>query len=425
MPSPTRPSGAPSLQARVFGAGPTGAMAALALADAGWQVAIVDPLPREALLERSRAYALTHSSAALLRALGLWQPLSAALAPFRRLELCDRALNRRVTFQAADLPDRSRRSEPDAVGWILEHRPLMQLLLQRLERHPQISVAFAADPEALSSGRVDLEVAADGHGSPCRRRAGIRHGRLPYRQGCLTVQVALRGSESDQAWELFRPEGPFAVLPLGGEAFQLVWSAPLQRLQQLEQLPPEVFLEALSAALPESLQAEVLLDQPRAFPVALELAWPLQRHRLVLVGETAHRSHPVGGQGLNLCWRDVAELQHLALRVQQGRLPASRLPRLYARRRWLDIALVLLATDALVRLFSNRQPLLLPLRHLALALLQRFRGLRALSLSAMSDGPCRLRWPAAAWVDGDQQLAPAGSQARPAALSAPRAGAER
>jgi 2-octaprenyl-6-methoxyphenol hydroxylase len=54
---------------------------------------------------------------------------------------------------------------------------------------------------------------------------------------------------------------------------------------------------------------------------------------------------------------------------------------------------VLLATDALVRLFSNRQPLLLPCRRLALALLGRFTWLRAMSLSAMSDGPCRLRWP--------------------------------
>jgi 2-octaprenyl-6-methoxyphenol hydroxylase len=69
------------------------------------------------------------------------------------------------------------------------------------------------------------------------------------------------------------------------------------------------------------------------------------------------------------------------------------LPRRYAARRWLDITLVLLATDALVRLFSNRQPLLLPCRRLALALLGRFTWLRAMSLSAMSDGPCRLRWP--------------------------------
>jgi 2-octaprenyl-6-methoxyphenol hydroxylase len=52
--------------------------------------------------------------------------------------------------------------------------------------------------------------------------------------------------------------------------------------------------------------------------------------------------------------------------------------------------LVLLATDALVRLFSNRQPLLLPLRQLALTLLGRWPLLRRLSLQAMSEGPCRL-----------------------------------
>jgi 2-octaprenyl-6-methoxyphenol hydroxylase len=350
-------------------------------------------LPAAALLERSRAYALTHSSAELLQSLKLWQPLQPHLAPFRRLELCDQALQRRVSFRVGDLPRRSSAGPTDAVGWILQHRPLMELLLQELESQPGLRLHLADAAGPGSAEGVDLEVAADGHHSPRRRAAGIRHWHRPYRQGCLTVQVRLRGSQPDQAWELFRPEGPFAVLPLGDDAFQLVWSAPLPRLQQLEALEPAAFLDALSAALPEQLQAEVLLDRPRAFPVALDWAWPLQRKGVVLVGETAHRSHPVGGQGLNLCWRDVAVLQQLASRAAGGRLPLRLLPGRYAARRWLDIALVLLATDALVRLFSNRQPLLLPVRRLALALLGRFSWLRALSLSAMSDGPCRLRWP--------------------------------
>jgi 2-octaprenyl-6-methoxyphenol hydroxylase len=363
------------------------------MARSGWAVELWDPLPPAALLERSRAYALTHSSAELLQSLNLWQALQPHLAPFCRLELCDQALQQRVSFLGGDLPSRPGAEAQDAVGWILQHRPLMALLLQELERQPRLELHLgdAAGPGAERA--VDLEVAADGHHSLRRRAAGIRHWHRPYRQGCLTVQVRLRGSQPDQAWELFRPEGPFAVLPLGDDAFQLVWSAPLPRLQQLEALEPAAFLDALSAALPEQLQAEVLLDRPRAFPVALDWAWPLQRKGVVLVGEAAHRSHPVGGQGLNLCWRDVAVLQQLAARAASGRLPLRQLPRRYAARRWLDIALVLLATDALVRLFSNRQPLLLPLRRLALALLGRFSWLRAVSLSAMSDGPCRLRWP--------------------------------
>jgi 2-octaprenyl-6-methoxyphenol hydroxylase len=42
-----------------------------------------------------------------------------------------------------------------------------------------------------------------------------------------------------------------------------------------------------------------------------------------------------------------------------------------------------------MRLFSNRAPLLLPLRRLALALLVALAPLRRLSLGAMTQGPCR------------------------------------
>ncbi len=375
-----------TLRARVNGAGPTGTLSALALADAGWQVELCDPLTAAALRERNRAYALTHSSQSLLQRLGLWDALLPALAPFRRLELCDRATHLQVPFTAADLPWLG---GDQPVGWILQHQDLMGVLLEAVQHQTSINSRLGLTPVPSPLG-VDLVVAADGHRSPTRQAAGISQWALPYRQGCLTVQVRLRGSAPDQAWELFRPEGPFAVLPLGGDAFQLVWSAPLSRLRQLEQLDAVAFLDALSGALPEELQAEVLLDQPRAFPVALELAWPLARRGTVAIGEVAHRCHPVGGQGLNLCWRDVDQLHRLARRCATGRLRPSALPGAYGRSRVLDIALVLLATDALVRLFSNRFAPLLPVRRLALLALGRFGWMRQLSLRAMSEGPCRL-----------------------------------
>ena len=412
--SPEPPQQSVTLRAHVNGCGPSGALAALALAKAGWSVLLIDPLSPEQLLRRSRAYALTHSSRDLLANLRLWPALKPALAPFRRLELCDRALHRQVTFSLNDRPGAgwpphtalagsdgvaADHSSDAAVGWILQHQPLMEVLLQAVRQEPAItlrlgSAAAGAGEPGGSSGQCppDLVVAADGHHSPTRTAAGLRSWGFAYRQGCLTVQVRLRGSAPDQAWELLRPEGPFAVLPLGGDAFQLVWSASLPRLRQLEALDGAAFLDALSAALPDELQAEVLLDQPRAFPVGWELAWPLQRRAVVLLGEAAHRCHPVGGQGLNLCWRDVAVLSALASQSAAApeRFPVAQLPGRYARRRWLDILLVLLATDALVRLFSNRQPLLLPLRRLALKLLAARPLFRRLALSAMTDGPCRL-----------------------------------
>jgi 2-octaprenyl-6-methoxyphenol hydroxylase len=385
-------SAAPGLQALVHGAGPTGCLAALALVDAGWRVTVRDPLSAEQLGGRSRAYAFNHSSRELLDRLGLWPALAACMVPFRQLLLCDQAVAAELTFGLADLARRARLGG-DAVGWIALHTPLMAVLLERLVSHPAVDLQLQHRDDGPSAGEAgpgpDLVVLADGPASPHRQELGIGVWGWAYQQSCLTAQVEMCGGAAAQAWELFRPEGPFAVLPLGGRRFQLVWSAPAHRCRQLESLAPAAFLDRLAGTLPDVLQPDALLDRPRAFPVALQLARRLARGRTVLVGESAHRCHPVGGQGLNLCWRDVATLHRLAGQVSAGRLRPARLPRLYARRRWPDLLLTLLATDLLVRLFSNRHAALLPLRRLGLALLQAVAPLRRFSLAVMTQGPTR------------------------------------
>ena len=379
------------LQAQVMGAGPTGALAALALADAGWQVTIVDPLGSPALLERTRAYAFTQSSRKLLERLGLWQACDPLMVPFRRLELLDLGARASVAFALPDLAAPFAQRQGAALGWIAQHRPLMGVLLERMQAHPAITTKLGQSvAPAMGSGPADLVVAADGPHSPTREALGIGLWQWSYRQSCLTAMVTMRGSDDDQAWELLRPEGPFAVLPLGDGQFQVVWSAPQGRCRQLESLADAAFLDALAGALPDRFQPDSLLEPPRAFPVSLQLARRQSLGSCVLVGESGHRCHPVGGQGLNLCWRDVAVLHRLAQRATAGRLAAERLPAAYGLRRWPDLLLTLAATDLLVRLFSNRAPLLLPLRRLGLVLLARVPIFRRFSLAAMTHGPCQL-----------------------------------
>lgn len=395
------------LTALVRGCGPTGALAALALAEAGWSdITLVDPSPREGLLRRQRAYAFTHSSRRLLQDLQLWQALSPRLEPFVQLQLADLGVDpgstaAAVPFTTADLSRRRQRgslstsgttaTDPEAaVGWIAQHQDVMGVLLAAIDRQPSIQLQLGQPPRPLDGSGYELVVAADGPDSPSRQALGIQQWQWIYQQRCLTAQVHLRGVGAQQAWELFRPEGPMALLPLGGEQVQVVWSAGANRCRQLEGIGSDAFLDRLAGALPDRFQPDALAVPPQTFAVGLALARRLQAGNAVLVGESGHRCHPVGGQGLNLCWRDVAVLHALARRVSQGRLAAAALPRRYARGRWLDVLLTLASTDLLVRLFSNRSPLLLPLRRVALVSLRRVALLRRLSLGVMTDGPCRL-----------------------------------
>ena len=179
------------------------------------------------------------------------------------------------------------------------------------------------------------------------------------------------------------------MLPLGKGTAQVVWSAPMQRCEQRAAMEGSAFLDQLAAVLPQGLEPDLLLDTPRAFPQQWQLARRFSRGRGVLIGEAAHRCHPVGGQGLNLCWRDVETLMAVAKPGLDARRIASR----YGRRRWLDVVAVGVATDLLVRLFSNRLLPLCLMRRITLRVMARMEPLRQLSLRAMTDGPMQLLRP--------------------------------
>ena len=371
------------METHVMGAGPTGCMVALALAHQNQRVVLFDPQNSEALTARSRAYAITHSSRRLMQRLDVWDQLGKDLVAFEQLDLRDLAAGRQVLFVSDDLAEKNRGHH--GIGWILDHRPLMTALLHRLQESALVQLHLGGEA-APTPSPDSLVIAADGPSSPTRESWGIRCWQHRYRQGCLTAKVVLRGVQANQACELFRPEGPLAVLPLGNDQFQVVWSAPMQRCQDRSALPPSEFLDQLAGILPQGIDPDLLLDQPRAFPQQWMLAHRLSRGRGVLVGEAGHRCHPVGGQGLNLCWRDV---DVLVTSVQKGG-SAKRIAARYGRQRWIDLILVGAATDLLVRFFSNRNSLLVGLRQIALQLLKSSHRLRQLSLRAMTDGPMRI-----------------------------------
>ncbi len=375
---------------RINGAGPTGSLLAIGLANFGYSVHLFDPLTAEQICSRSRAYALTHSSRRLLTRLGFWNELVPFLLPFKTLRLEDRGINQSVNFTELDL--HSSNQSTQSVGWILDHRSLMKLFMIRLESSPHIKLHLGETTHQPSKSldSFGLVIAADGPRSPTRSQFNFPWWSHTYTQGCLTAKVRFRDLNSEHAVECFRPEGPLAILPLGNSDFQVVWSAPLHRCRQLAGLGTSAFLDQLCTILPQGLEPDALLDSPAAFPLEISFAPKLNRKNVVLVGESGHRCHPVGGQGLNLCWRDVDTLLQLMTSASCVRRGLKTVPGVYSRRRYFDLLTVGLATDLLVRLFSNRQSGLLFVRRFGNFILKHSPWFRRVSLQAMSDGPSTL-----------------------------------
>jgi 2-octaprenylphenol hydroxylase len=375
----------------IAGGGMVGAALALALAQRGFSVVLLEARPP--LLDWDdagydlRVSALTRVSQQLLRNLGVWEDMVAdRVTPYQCMHVWERAGFGEIHFDAADL------SEPD-LGHIVENRVIVRALWRRLEEAGvalRVPAAVARQDCAeqgvtlwLDDGselRAGLLVGADGARSQVRERAGIESRGEDYDQHAVVATVHAGLGNQSTAWQRFMPAGPLALLPLGDELFSIVWSTSPDQALRLCELPVAEFDQRLSEASEGRCGRLSLRGERAAFPLRLQHAGQYVAPGLALVGDAAHVIHPLAGQGVNLGFLDAAELVDTLVDGRDRGRPygALRTLRRYERARRGHNTATQLAMDGFKHLFSNDSPLLAALRNTGLAAAGRVPPLRRL-----------------------------------------------
>jgi 2-octaprenyl-6-methoxyphenol hydroxylase len=202
-----------------------------------------------------------------------------------------------------------------------------------------------------------------------RNLLGLKAEVRDYAQTAIVTAVRTQRDPQGVAYERFTPEGPFAVLPkprlagddAAGHPCSLIWTLPTERAERLREQPEAEFLAGAQQTFGERLGRFVALGRRVGYPLQRTLGETLTVPRVVFCGNAAQSLHPVAAQGFNLGLRDVAALaSRLAGAADPG---AARLLADYAAARGQDRQRTADFTDQLVRLFSNRWPLVSALRH--------------------------------------------------------------
>jgi len=303
----------------IAGGGPVGLAAALLLASAGRHVALVSGASRDG--EDPRTVALMQPAIRLLTYLEVWPgDLAGNAAPLKKLRLVDDTNNvisaPDVTFDAKEVGD-------TPFGWNIPLARLVPALKAAVKRSGV--ACFAVDAAGFETTldhaatrlsdrtllSAKLVIAADGRESQIRQAAGVRVEEWSYDQSAIATSFTHSAPHRDISTERHRPGGPFTTVPLPGNQSSLVWMERPETAEKLAALSDDDLASEIQIATRGELGRIGEIGPRRVFPMRGLRARQLTSQRLILVGEAAHVVPPIGAQGLNMSFRDIAEISEI------------------------------------------------------------------------------------------------------------------
>lgn len=381
----------------IIGGGLVGASLACALSQSqpSLRIAIVEAFPFKADDSEyqpafdARSVALSYTSMQIFEGIDLWSSINKlGVAAIKKIHVSDRGHAGVTRLNADD-------ENVEALGYVVETRVIGKALFDSLKKQKNITLFapaklknFDLDDDCASVSieskddeneaeiktlTTKLLVAADGGDSIVRRLSGVRIKQRNYEQSAVIANVATNQPHNNRAFERFTDSGPLALLPMAAtetepHRYSLVWTINSEDQEKVMGWDDETFLLKLKERFGERAGQFIQVSDRHAYPLSLMRAPEHVRERLAIIGNAAHTVHPVAGQGFNLGLRDVAALSQVivdALNQEQDIGNLSVLKK-YADWRQRDHIQTTLATDGLIRLFSNNFLPLAALRNLGL-----------------------------------------------------------
>ena len=349
----------PVHDALIVGGGPVGCAAAVALADAGISVAVLEAHASGQRAPDSRTLALSWNSRLILERLKVWSDEMRA-TPIRTIHVSHRGRFGRACLNADDV-------QLPALGYVLRFSAVYDALQTRT-RELAIDYRYGFKVSAIDHGSSICQVSgttANGVETLQARLVVIADGGASLADSAIRnihehdyAQIAVVGlvrpdrRHDNRAYERFTPNGPIALLPCEDE-FAFVWTCTAPEADALSALDDHAFLARLREAFGDRAGRFLDVRLRSSFPLALRVAKEGASSGVVLLGNASQTLHPIAGQGFNLGLRDAWDLADVMRSTAPGEFGSQSMTSRFRARRRVDRTGGIAVTHSLAKLFSN------------------------------------------------------------------------
>ena len=297
---------------RVIGGGPTGLIFSLLNAHEKHKIVIHEKLNINALLQQSRALALSASSIDILKKININPKNDLNFIPINKIHTSQKKSFGRVVID---------QSKSAPIGFVIRYDQLIKALLEKISVNKYISIHFESEIVSMDVKKSffkDIDnkkynynflIFSDGIGNLLNNQFEFSVDNEMSNYSALVCEVTTQLKHQNIAYERFTPDGPIALLPINNESLsKLVWTGNSNFVESLFKLNNNQFIEFFHEQFGERLGQVVDLGKRIVYPLRQQYILKPYIENLLVLGNAAHTMHPVAGQGLNLSIRDIAYL---------------------------------------------------------------------------------------------------------------------
>ena len=300
----------------------------------------------------NRVFAITPANYLWLITVGLDQKILSQAHPIKKIKLFEGHSNQSIDMDAIE-------SNKNILAYMIQESDLVDAISKLNSKAKTINVInnienkfdqIKVDSEKYKN--FDLCIFTDQQRKQ-DLESNFEFHKKEFNQTAITFNLKFAVGSDDTAYQFFFDDSTLAILPFSKDEVSIVWSCQNKLHKELQEKSRNEFLEIFLARINYLYKPVAGITNQTSFPLSMSVSDTLHTKRFLIMGDAAHKIHPMAGQGLNLGLRDLRAFQLALSERNSDDLGLNSFLKKYQRKRLRDIKEFSFLTNHLNNLFLN------------------------------------------------------------------------